>query len=43
MEDGINEKGFVCGLIFVYLIVKNYGFNVGFLIRYIFEKCEIIE
>ena len=43
MEDGINEKGLACGLTFVYPTVKNYGFNAGFLIRYILEKCETTQ
>ncbi len=43
MEDGINEKGLACGLTFVYPTVKSYGFNAGFLIRYILEKCETMQ
>lgn len=43
MEDGINEKGLACGLTFVYPTVKGYGFNAGFLIRYILEKCETTQ
>ena len=43
MEDGINEKGLACGLTFVYPTVKDVGFNAGFLVRYILEKCETIE
>ena len=43
IEDGINEKDLACGLTFVYPTVKNYGFNAGFLIRYILEKCETTE
>ena len=43
MEDGINEKGLSCGLTFVYPTVKDIGFNAGFLVRYILEKCETAE
>lgn len=43
MEDGINEKGLACGLTFVYPTVRDIGFNAGFLIRYILEKCEKVE
>ncbi|CDZ74722.1 Choloylglycine hydrolase family protein [Peptoniphilus sp. ING2-D1G] len=43
MEDGINEKGLACGLTFVYPTVKSVGFNAGFLIRYILEKCSTVE
>ena len=43
MEDGINEKGLACGLTFVYPTVKGEGFNAGFLVRYILEKCENTE
>lgn len=43
MEDGVNEKGLSCGLTFVYPMVKGIGFNAGFLIRYILEKCSTGE
>lgn len=43
MEDGINEKGLACGLTFVYPTVRDFGFNAGFLIRYILEKCSSVE
>lgn len=43
IEDGINEKGLACGLTFVYPTVKAEGFNAGFLIRYILEKCENVK
>lgn len=43
MEDGINEKGLACGLTFVYPTVRGIGFNAGFLVRYILEKCSKVE
>ncbi|WP_101774079.1 C45 family autoproteolytic acyltransferase/hydolase [Peptostreptococcus faecalis] len=43
MEDGMNEKGLACGLTFVYPTEKGLGFNAGFLIRYILEKCATIR
>ncbi|PSM51495.1 choloylglycine hydrolase family protein [Campylobacter blaseri] len=43
MEDGMNEKGLACGLTFVYPTIKDLGFNAGFLIRYILEKCETVD
>lgn len=43
MEDGMNEKGLACGLTFVYPTVKDLGFNAGFLIRYILEKCATVD
>ncbi|MDU3177520.1 C45 family autoproteolytic acyltransferase/hydolase [Anaerococcus sp.] len=43
MEDGINRKGLACGLTFVYPTVRGVGFNAGFLIRYILEKCSTVD
>lgn len=43
MEDGMNEKGLACGLTFVYPTVKGVGFNAGFLIRYILDKCRTVD
>ena len=43
MEDGVNEKGVACGLTFVYPTVRGVGFNAGFLIRYILEKCSTVN
>lgn len=43
IEDGINEKRLACGLTFVYPTVKGFGFNAGFLIRYILEKCATVK
>ncbi|QQK08816.1 C45 family autoproteolytic acyltransferase/hydolase [Miniphocaeibacter halophilus] len=43
IEDGINEHGLACGLTFVYPTVKDYGFNAGFIIRYLLEKCKTVE
>lgn len=42
IEDGVNEKGLACGLTFVYPTVRGVGFNAGFLIRYILEKCSTV-
>lgn len=43
MEDGMNEKGLACALTFVYPTVRGVGFNAGFLIRYILEKCSTVN
>lgn len=43
MEDGINEHGLAVGLTFVYPVVRKPGFNVGFLVRYILEKCRNVK
>ncbi|HQB61246.1 MAG TPA: C45 family autoproteolytic acyltransferase/hydrolase, partial [Spirochaetota bacterium] len=37
------EEGLACGLTFVYPTVKDKGFNAGFLVRYILEKCKTVE
>ena len=43
IEDGVNSEGLACGLTFVYPKIKGYGFNAGFIIRYILEKCKDID
>lgn len=43
MEDGMNQKKLACGLTFVYPTIKGLGFNAGFLIRYILEKCATVN
>ena len=43
MEDGVNSEGLACGLTFVYPKIIGYGFNAGFMIRYILEKCKNVS
>ncbi|WP_041138663.1 C45 family autoproteolytic acyltransferase/hydolase [Beduini massiliensis] len=43
MEDGINEHGLAAGLTFIYPVVRKPGFNAGFLVRYILEKCRNVK
>ena len=43
MEDGVNEHGLACGMTFVYPTVRDYGFNAGFIVRYILEKCRSVD
>lgn len=43
MEDGVNEYGLAVGLTFIYPVVRKPGFNAGFLVRYLLEKCKSVE
>ncbi len=40
IEDGMNEKGLVAALTFLYPHLNKPGHNAGMLVRYILEKCD---
>ncbi len=43
LEDGVNEYGLAVGLTYVYPTIRKPGWNAGYLVRYLLERCKTVS